>query len=68
MYITSISRFRLYLFIILLLILFVHCGFQVYMLDMPVNDPIMFARDNHNSDLSKVEDGGYSGTFGLCPT
>ena len=38
------------------------------MLDKPVNDPIMFAQDNQDSDLFKVEDGGYSGTIGTCPT
>jgi len=54
--------------ILLIMLLFVQCGMHVYMLDMPVNDPIMFARDNQNSDLSKVEDGGYSGAAGICPT
>ena len=44
------------------------CSSQVYMLDKPVNDPIMFADDNQNSDISKVEDGGYSGVAGECPT
>lgn len=59
---------RTVLIIAVIFLLFMQCGIQVYMLDMPVNDPIMFARDNQNSDLSKVEDGGYSGTAGLCPT
>ena len=44
------------------------CSSQVYMLDKPVNDPIMFADDNQNSDIDKVEDGGYSGVAGECPT
>jgi hypothetical protein len=41
---------------------------EIYMLDQPVSDPIMFARDNQNSDLSRIEDGGYSGSAGECPT
>ncbi len=58
-------------FIIISIILFTlsfNCGTQMYVLDKPVNDPIMFAMDNQNSDLSKVEDGGYSGAAGDCPT
>ena len=57
-----------FLLLMLLILMFFQCGMQVYMLDKPVNDPIMFARDNQNSDLDKVEDGGYSGTIGSCPT
>ncbi len=39
-----------------------------YYLDAPVSDPIMFADDNQNSDLSRVEDGGLAGSAGECPT
>ena len=45
------------------------CGYQmVYMLDQPVSDPLMYADDAQDSDLYKVEDGGYSGASGECPT
>lgn len=41
---------------------------SMYYLDAPVSDPIMFADDNQNSDLCRVEDGGLAGTAGECPT
>jgi hypothetical protein len=41
---------------------------MVYLLDQPVSDPIMYADDGQDSDLCKVEDGGYSGSSGECPT
>jgi hypothetical protein len=45
------------------------CGYHmVYMLDQPVSDPIMYADDAQDSDLCRVEDGGYSGSAGECPT
>ncbi|MFH1862125.1 MAG: hypothetical protein ABH878_04860 [bacterium] len=45
------------------------CGYKmVFMLDQPVSDPIMYADDAQDSDLCKVEDGGYSGSAGECPT
>jgi len=45
------------------------CGYKmVYLLDQPVSDPIMYADDAQDSDLCKVEDGGYSGSAGECPT
>jgi len=45
------------------------CGYKmVYMLDQPVSDPVMYADDAQDSDLCKVEDGGYSGSAGECPT
>jgi hypothetical protein len=45
------------------------CGFKMaYLLDQPVSDPIMYADDAQDSDLCKVEDGGYSGSSGECPT
>jgi len=47
----------------------VGCGYKmVYLLDQPVSDPQMYADDNQDSDLCKVEDGGYSGSSGECPT
>ena len=63
--ITIIKRFFI---LTVILFLFWGCSGQVYMLDKPVNDPIMYARDNQNSDIDKVEDGGYSGVAGECPT
>lgn len=45
------------------------CGYKmVYMLGQPVSDPVMYADDAQDSDLCKVEDGGYSGSAGECPT
>ncbi len=41
---------------------------MVYLLDQPVSDPLMYADDGQDSDLFKVEDGGYSGSAGECPT
>ncbi|MCP4727339.1 MAG: hypothetical protein GY863_20045 [bacterium] len=59
---------KIVLIIFAVMFLFFGCGAQVYMLDAPVNDPIMFARENQNSDLSRVEDGSYTGSAGECPT
>jgi len=44
------------------------CASNKYMLDEPVNDPIMSTDDQQDSDLCKVEDGGNSGAGGECPT
>ena len=44
------------------------CASSRYMLDDPVNDPIMTTDDQQDSDLCKVEDGGYGGAGGECPT
>jgi len=44
------------------------CASSHYMLDDPVNDPIMFSDDQQDSDLAKVEDGGMTGSSGECPT
>ena len=54
----------------LALVMFISgCGYKmVFMLDQPVSDPIMYADDAQDSDLCKVEDGGYSGSAGECPT
>ncbi|HEX9970679.1 MAG TPA: hypothetical protein VGD14_01280 [bacterium] len=54
--------------LLLLLVLFSYGCAARYYLDAPVSDPIMFADDNQNSDLSRVEDGGLSGSAGECPT
>jgi len=53
----------------LCLVIFIGSGCaSMYYLDAPVSDPIMFADDNQNSDLSRVEDGGLTGSAGECPT
>lgn len=39
-----------------------------YMLDDPVNDPIMTCDDQQDSDLVKVEEGGGGSAAGGCPT
>ncbi|MBC8204537.1 hypothetical protein ISS30_08435 [bacterium] len=44
------------------------CTTGKYLLDQPVSDPIMYTDDTQDSDLSRVEDGGYSGSTGECPT
>jgi hypothetical protein len=44
------------------------CTSGKYLLDQPVSDPLMFTDDTHDSDLNRVEDGGYSGASGQCPT
>jgi len=38
------------------------------MLDEPVNDPIMTADDQQDSDLVRVEEGGGGAAGGGCPT
>lgn len=54
--------------LLLLLLLFSYGCAARYYLDAPVSDPIMFADDNQNSDLCRVEDGGLAGSAGECPT
>ena len=44
------------------------CSTNVYLLDQPVSDPIMYADDNQNSDLARCEEGGVAGGSGSCPT
>ncbi len=44
------------------------CAAERYMLDDPVNDPIMMADDQQDSDLVKVEEGGGGSAGGGCPT
>jgi hypothetical protein len=58
---------RVLAILLLLLLLSYGCAARYY-LDAPVSDPIMFADDNQNSDLCRVEDGGLSGSAGECPT
>ena len=47
---------RVLAILLLLLLLSYGCAARYY-LDAPVSDPIMFADDNQNSDLCRVEDG-----------
>lgn len=53
-----------------LLVLFVMgcSGTGKYMIDDPVNDPIMLTDDQQDSDLVKVEEGGGGSAGGGCPT
>jgi hypothetical protein len=55
-------------FVLIMLIVASYGCASMYYLDAPVSDPIMFADDNQNSDLCRVEDGGLTGTAGECPT
>jgi hypothetical protein len=55
-------------FLLLMLMLFSFGCASMYYLDAPVSDPIMFADDNQNSDLCRVEDDGLTGSAGECPT
>ena len=54
--------------ILLSFIVLYGCASERYMLDDPVNDPIMFADDQQDSDLVKVEEGGGGSAGGGCPT
>lgn len=62
------SKKKQVLALLLLIMLFSVGCTSMYYLDAPVSDPIMFADDNQNSDLCRVEDGGLSGSAGECPT
>lgn len=65
----SIRYYKKILIVLLLVILLFTYGCAAqYYLDAPVSDPIMFADDNQNSDLCRVEDGGLAGSAGECPT
>ncbi|NQT33942.1 hypothetical protein HQ587_02035 [bacterium] len=44
------------------------CSANRYMIDDPVNDPIMTCDDQQDSDLVKVEEGGGGAAGGGCPT
>ncbi|HEX9974405.1 MAG TPA: hypothetical protein VGD14_20220 [bacterium] len=63
---SSMKKEIIFLFLILMIGL-PGCA-SMYYLDAPVSDPIMFADDNQNSDLGRVEDGGLAGSAGECPT
>ena len=62
------SRKIIVVYLLLIILLFSFGCAARYYLDAPVSDPIMFADDNQNSDLSRVEDGGLAGSAGECPT
>ena len=57
----------LFFLCLLLMLVSFNCA-SMYHLDAPVSDPIMFADDNQDSDLCRVEDGGLTGSAGECPT
>lgn len=50
------------------LCLLLGCASNRYMLDEPVNDPIMTFEDQQDADLCKAEEGGSGGAGGECPT
>ena len=65
----SIRYYKKILIVLLFgILLFTYSCAARYYLDAPVSDPIMFADDNQNSDLCRVEDGGLAGSAGECPT
>ena len=68
---------QLYITITAVLMLYIALTFLVscaanmenrYMIDDPVNDPIMSCDDQQDSDLVKVEEGGGGSAGGGCPT
>ena len=63
----NIQKILLILFILSTVILS-GCAAEKYMLDEPVNDPIMTCDDQQDSDLVKVEEGGGGAAGGGCPT
>ena len=62
------NRKKLWALLLLILVFFSLGCASMYYLGAPVSDPIMFADDNQDSDLSRVEDGGQTGSAGECPT
>ncbi len=58
----------LLIFVVLIVSFLTGCSSGRYMLDDPVNDPIMTMDDQQDADLCNVEDGGVSGASGECPT
>ncbi|MBT3232180.1 MAG: hypothetical protein HN356_05135 [Calditrichaeota bacterium] len=55
--------------LIFVILLIAGCsGTGKYMIDDPVNDPIMLTDDQQDSDLVKVEEGGGGSAGGGCPT
>lgn len=63
-----IERIILLLVVSLMIVSFTSCSGGKYMLDDPVNDPIMTADDQQDSDLVRVEEGGGGAGGGGCPT
>lgn len=53
---------------LLAITLLIGCASSRYMLDEPVNDPIMTCDDQQDSDLVRVEEGGGGAAGGGCPT
>ncbi len=62
------NRFTLLVMLLITAILIGGCASGKYMLDDPVNDPIMNCDDQQDSDLVKVEEGGGGAAGGGCPT
>ncbi len=54
--------------LLLTLCMLTGCSANRYMIDDPVNDPIMTCDDQQDSDLVKVEEGGGGAAGGGCPT
>ena len=65
----KIEKRVIFLFVLLFALAIVQgCASGKYMLDDPVNDPIMTCDDQEDSDLVKVEDGSGGAAGGGCPT
>jgi len=62
------NRFTLLVMLLITVTLIGGCASGKYMLDDPVNDPIMTCDDQQDSDLVKVEEGGGGAAGGGCPT
>lgn len=63
------NRWIMLSLVLFLLVIYFGLGCaSMYYLDAPVSDPIMFVDDNQDSDLCRVEDGGFAGSAGECPT
>ena len=54
--------------VVLALVVITGCASERYMIDDPVNDPIMTCDDQQDSDLVRVEEGGGGAAGGGCPT
>ena len=64
----KLAAAKLLLLFLLIAYLLSGCTSGKYLLDQPVSDPIMFTDDTQDSDLNRVEDGGFAGSAGACPT
>ena len=67
----NISRLVSITILLVVLIYVIGCAANSesrYMIDDPVNDPIMSCDDQQDSDLVKVEEGGGGSAGGGCPT